>query len=188
MVPYLWAGHCETNPASMPPGKTTPPHPTPHSGEGCGSLLTEGEFPLWMGDKRQPQGVPLLNRKASDLLSFLGGQEVLSQTLSHPREDELSSYDPSQRSEPAQIGGSHLRDKPWVGGLNNGQRLWVGSCPLCPSQAVPATPPGQRRGRMQRKDLLRGLPAISQVSEHGLTCLWRQLCHSGKCPLSFLGG
>ena len=31
-------------------------------------------------------------------------------------------------------------------------------------------------------------PAISQVSEHGLTCLWRQLCHSGKCPLSFLGG
>ena len=116
MVPYLWAGHCETNPASVPPGKTTPPHPTPHSGEGCGSLLTKGEFPLWMGDKRQPQGVPLLNRKASDLLSFLGGQEVPSQTLSHPREDELSSYDPSQRSEPAQIGGSHLRVNPgWAG-------------------------------------------------------------------------
>lgn len=48
-----------------------PLHPTPHSGEGCGSLLTK-EFPLWMGDKRQPQGVPLLNWKASDL-SFLGG-------------------------------------------------------------------------------------------------------------------
>ena len=43
----------------------------PHPGEGCGSLLTK-EFPLWMGDKRQPQGVPLPNRKASDL-SFLGG-------------------------------------------------------------------------------------------------------------------
>lgn len=48
-------------------------YPTAILGGGCGSLLIKGEFPLWMGDKRQPQGVPLLNQKESDLFSLLGG-------------------------------------------------------------------------------------------------------------------
>lgn len=48
-------------------------YPTPILGGGCGSLLIKGECPLWMDDKRQPQGVPLLNQKESDLLSLLGG-------------------------------------------------------------------------------------------------------------------
>ena len=90
-------------------------HPTSHLGEGCVSLLIKGEFPPWMGNKRQPQRAPLLNWKESDLLSRLGGElraAVSQQALSHPREDKLSPRDPPQRPEPGQMRGwSHLREK-----------------------------------------------------------------------------
>lgn len=90
-------------------------HPTSYLGEGCVSLLIKGELPLRMGNRRQPQRVPLLNRKESDVLSRLGGElraAVSQLALSHPREDKLSPHDPSQRPEPGQIRGwSHLREK-----------------------------------------------------------------------------
>lgn len=144
-VPQLWAGHCDISPVHVPPGMAT--HPRPHS-VGCASLLIKGEFPLWMSDKRQHQGVPLLNPKESDL-SLSGGELRATLgllALSHPREDKTSPHDPSQRPEPGQTGAwSHPRDKIWAGRIH--QWLTMDKvCPLCPPRALPAIPPDQKRG------------------------------------------
>jgi hypothetical protein len=120
------------------------PQPEGRGGEGVAlCLLKENSHCGWV-TKGSPQGVYLLNPQESHL-SLVGGElgaTLSQQALSHPGKKAKPTGQPGQTG-----AWSSPRDEIWTGRIHQGQQWqWVGSCLLCPPQAIPTTPPALGEG------------------------------------------